>query len=76
MALSYKSRRRWALLALVVGLPLYILLAVAVMVSAPQFPKVIELLIYVLLGVGWIFPLKFLFMGIGQPDPDAQQDQE
>lgn len=76
MALSYKSRRRWALLVLIVGLPLYIILAVAVMVVAPQFPKLIELLIYVVLGIGWIFPLKFLFMGIGQPDPDAKSDPE
>ena len=30
MALSYKSRRRWALIILVVGLPIYIIVATSV----------------------------------------------
>ncbi|HMB14084.1 MAG TPA: DUF2842 domain-containing protein, partial [Roseovarius sp.] len=34
----------------------------------------IELLVYVGLGFVWIIPLKRLFLGVGQPDPDERQD--
>ena len=74
MALSYKQKRRWALLLLVVFLPLYILDAVAIMSVAGRAPLVIELMIYVFLGIGWVFPFKKVFLGIGQPDPDAPTD--
>lgn len=72
MALSYKARRRWSLIILVIGLPIYILLAVAIMSNLDRFPLFVELLIYVALGIGWTFPLKFVFLGIGQRDPDAK----
>lgn len=76
MALSYKARRRWSLFILIVGIPAYIVVAVTVMSSAPRFPKLVELAIYVILGVAWAFPLKFVFQGIGQPDPDAPTDED
>ncbi|MEQ3708636.1 MAG: DUF2842 domain-containing protein [Tateyamaria sp.] len=71
MALRYKTRKWLALLILVVALPLYIIVALNV-VSAFERPSIlVELLIYVVLGVIWAFPLKFVFKGIGQPDPDG-----
>lgn len=70
--MGYKARKRLALFVLVVGLPLYIILAVTVMSQAARFPIAIELLIYVVLGIGWAFPLKWVFKGIGQSDPDEQ----
>ena len=70
--MGYKARKRLALFILVIGLPAYIVLAATMMGIAPKFAKPIELLIYVLLGVGWIFPLKWVFKGIGQADPDAK----
>ena len=76
MRLSYKARRRLSLFILVIGLPVYIVVAVTIMSTAPRFPKLIELAIYVVLGVAWAFPLKFVFRGIGQPDPDAQSKEE
>jgi flagellar biosynthesis protein FliQ len=69
MALSYKARRRWSLLILVVGLPIYVVVAVTIMNSIASLPKLVELFIYVFLGVAWAFPLKFVFKGIGQADP-------
>jgi len=72
MALGYKGRKRLALFVLVVGLPAYIVLAVTIMSEASRFPKAIELLIYVALGIGWAFPLKWVFKGIGQVDPDEK----
>ncbi|ATX65469.1 DUF2842 domain-containing protein [Roseinatronobacter bogoriensis] len=71
MALSWKARRRWALFALVVALPLYIVVAVTVVTLFERPHFLLELLIYVVLGILWAFPLKKLFMGISQPDPDA-----
>ena len=72
--MTYKTRKRLALLSLVVGMPIYIIIAVTIMSQAPRFPMVLELLTYVVLGIGWIFPLKRIFMGIGQPDPDAKPE--
>ncbi|SFR35494.1 Protein of unknown function [Yoonia tamlensis] len=71
MAMGYKARKRLALFILVVGLPAYIVLAVTMMGIAPGFAKPVELAIYVALGIAWIFPVKWVFKGIGQPDPDA-----
>lgn len=70
--MTYKGRKRLSLLILVVGVPLYIMLAVTVMSTAPRFPKAIEFFLYVALGIGWVFPLKWVFQGIGQPDPDQK----
>jgi len=77
MALSYKSRRRLALLILVLGLPGYIVVAVTVMNWLERPSIWIELAVYVGLGVLWALPLKAVFKGIGQADPDAPpQDYE
>ncbi len=40
MALSYKSRRRWSLFILVIGLPLYVVIAVNLVDSFANFAKV------------------------------------
>lgn len=70
--MTYKTRKRWALFILVVGLPAYIVLAVTVMnrLAATDWHWLIELMIYVFLGVVWIFPCRKIFLGIGQADPD------
>lgn len=70
MALSYKARRRWALVVLLVGLPIYIVAAI-VLVSLLERPGfLMEFAIYVGLGIVWVLPFKGLFKGIGQSDPD------
>lgn len=73
--MTYKARRRWSLFILVVGLPVYIVLAVTVMSNTTEWPRLAQLVNYVFLGVAWAFPLKFIFKGIGQPDPDAPPDE-
>ncbi|MEM5475880.1 DUF2842 domain-containing protein [Pacificibacter sp. AS14] len=76
MALSYKARRRVALLVLVVGLPVYIALCLK-LVSLFERPTMwVELVIYVGMGILWAIPLKSVFMGIGQPDGLADQNQD
>ncbi|MCZ0811996.1 MAG: DUF2842 domain-containing protein [Pseudomonadota bacterium] len=74
MALSYKARRRWALVILLIGLPLYIVLAVNLVDLFERPPVWLEFLIYVALGVVWILPFRFIFLGVGQADPDADDD--
>lgn len=71
MALSYKARRRWALVVLLVGLPLYIVVALNVVQLFDRPSFWVELGVYVGLGVIWMIPFKFIFKGIGQADPDA-----
>ena len=73
MALSYKARRRWSLVILLIGLPLYIVIAVTVMNALPRLPLLVEFLVYILLGVLWVLPFKFVFRGIGREDPDADK---
>ncbi|SHI78861.1 Protein of unknown function [Shimia gijangensis] len=70
MALSYKAKRRWALIVLLVGLPIYIVAAVTLVSVFDRPGFLLELAIYVGLGIIWVLPFKGLFKGIGQPDPD------
>ena len=74
MALSYKARRRWALVILVIGLPLYIAVAWWLTGSLERPNVVVEILIYLALGIVWALPFKFIFKGIGQGDPDADRE--
>jgi hypothetical protein len=71
MALSYKTRRRLALVILLVLLPAYIVTAITILNWLDRPPFLVELLVYVGLGIVWALPLKAIFKGIGQPDPDA-----
>jgi hypothetical protein len=71
MALSYKARRRWSMVILLIGLPLYIIVALNVVALFERPPFLLELAIYVVLGIIWAVPLKSVFKGIGQSDPDA-----
>ena len=70
MPLTYKSRRRWSLLLLLVGLPAYIIVALLVVGLFDRPPFLLELAIYVGLGILWILPFRAVFRGIGQADPD------
>ena len=75
MALSYKARRRLSLLVLMVGLPAYVVVAVSLVNWINRPSILIELLVYIGLGLVWILPLRPIFLGVGQPDPDANPDQ-
>ncbi len=74
--LSYKARKRLSILVLVVGMPLYVVVAMT-LVNLLERPSVLlELAIYVGLGILWIVPFRGLFKGIGQPDPERPTDEE
>ncbi|MEI4232018.1 DUF2842 domain-containing protein [Roseovarius sp. D22-M7] len=70
MALSHKARKRWSLVVLLIGLPAYIIVAVNLVAWIDRPSIWIELLVYIVLGFIWIVPLKRVFLGVGQPDPD------
>lgn len=71
MALKYKTRKWLAALILFVGLPLYIVLAVNLVALFDRPSIWVELVIYIGLGVLWAIPLKSIFKGIGQADPEG-----
>ena len=72
MALSYKARRRWALVILLVGMPAYVVAAVSLVGMIERPSIMVELAVYVGLGFLWALPFRFIFRGIGQADPDAE----
>ncbi|MFV2053453.1 DUF2842 domain-containing protein [Aliiroseovarius sp. YM-037] len=73
MALSYKARRRWSLIILLIGLPAYIVTAVTIVNLFDRPSILVELAIYVGLGVLWALPFKWIFKGVGKADPDAEK---
>lgn len=80
MALSHKAKRRWSLFILIFGVPIYIVMAVTLidllrdMMGRPS--NLVELGVFVVLGVLWAFPLKAVFKGVGQADPNAPPEDE
>ncbi len=74
MTLSYRSRKRWALAILLVGLPLYIVVASSIVTWLGRPSIWAEFAVYTVLGVVWAFPFRAIFMGIGQADPDAPRE--
>lgn len=71
MPLSYKARRRWSLVILLIGLPLYIVVATTLVGWLDRPPFVVELLVYVVLGFLWALPFRAVFRGVGKADPEA-----
>ena len=55
-------------------MPLYVVVTVNVIELFDRPPFLLELVIYVALGIVWILPLKRIFKGISQPDPDAPKE--
>ncbi|WP_428544686.1 DUF2842 domain-containing protein [Profundibacter sp.] len=76
MALSYKARKRWSLIILLVGLPLYIAAALFVVSLFDRPPFWLELIVYVVLGFLWMMPFRSVFLGVGKADPDAENGDE
>ena len=68
MRLSWRARRRWSLVVLLVGLPVYVVAAVTVMNALDRPPLLVELAVYVLLGLLWALPLRFVFRGVGREE--------
>lgn len=79
MALSYKARRGWSLVLLLIWLPIYIVVVVTVMnilTRTVGLHGLVQFVLYVFFGVAWALPFKSVFKGIGQADPDADPDTD
>lgn len=76
MALSYKARRGWSLAILLIGLPVYIVVAISVISLLDRPPFWAELAVYGVLGVLWVIPFRHVFRGIGQTDPEKQKAED
>ena len=72
--MSYRLRRILSVFVLLIALPIYVVIVISVMALFERPPLIIELLIYLALGVVWAFPLKSVFMGVGKEDPDKNLD--
>ena len=70
MALSYKARRRWSLVILLIGLPIYIVASISILSLFERPSILLELFIYIALGILWALPFKYVFRGVGQNEPD------
>lgn len=70
--MDLKTRKRLSLLILILGLPAYIVVAVTLVnwmdARWGRQPVWVELLVYVILGIIWIMPLKRIFTGIGRQE--------
>jgi len=76
MTLGYKARRRWSLIILLIGLPLYVVGAITAVNLIDRPPVLMELALYAALGVLWILPLRFVFRGVGKADPRTGSEQD
>lgn len=74
MALSHKAKRRWSLVILLIGLPIWIIVASSVITLLGRPPILVELLVYLGFGLIWALPFRSVFRGVGQPDPDHRED--
>ena len=64
--LSIKLKKRLSLLILLVGLPVYIILSITVLNLLERPPIIVELGIYLILGILWALPFKYIFRGVGK----------
>lgn len=72
MALSKGARKFWSIVVLVIGLPIWIVIAVNLADLVARDNMLVELLVFAVLGVIWIFPFKGLFTGSAAKDPDDE----
>jgi hypothetical protein len=70
-----KARRRLSLLILLVGLPGYIVVAITLVGMIERPSILVELAIYVGLGLVWALPFRRIFLGVGKADPEEERDE-
>ncbi|MAV72135.1 DUF2842 domain-containing protein [Paracoccaceae bacterium] len=73
MNINYKNRRRISLFLLLVGLPVYVIVAINILAFFERPSILLEVIIYLSLGIIWALPFKFIFKGIGQADPEQTE---
>ncbi len=74
--LSYKTRRRWSLVLLLVWLPIYIILAIPLLAAINDWFFPLRVVIYIAAAFLWVLPFKFVLQGVGKADPDAPPSEK
>tara|TARA_B100000575_G_C22481103_1_gene318570 strand:- start:139 stop:348 length:210 start_codon:yes stop_codon:yes gene_type:complete len=64
--MSLKVRKILSLIILLLGLPIYIILSVSALNLLDRPSLMVELCVYVVLGIIWALPFKFIFKGVGK----------
>lgn len=68
--MDLRTRKRLSLLLLLVWMPLYIVLAISavswVQSRFGRMPFLLELAVYVVLGILWVLPFRRVFLGVGR----------
>lgn len=67
--MSLKTRKLLCLLVLLVGLPIYIVASIWVISLFERPSFLVEILVYVVLGILWALPFRSLFRGVARADP-------
>lgn len=70
MKLGFRTRRRLALMILIVWLPIYVVLAVTAINMFDRPSIVVELATYVAVGIAWALPFRSIFKGVGRDGSD------
>ena len=68
--LNYRQKKIFSLIILLVWLPAYIIIVLNAINFLDRPSILIELLIYVIAGVLWALPFKFIFKGVGKSEKD------
>ncbi|MFT6773414.1 MAG: hypothetical protein ACJA1L_001124 [Paracoccaceae bacterium] len=76
MALSHKAKRRWALLLLVVWMPLFVVAALWTVSLFDRPSMWVELAVYAVLGLIWAIPFKMVFLGVGRGEDEAPRPRK
>jgi hypothetical protein len=71
--MSYRTRKILCAVLLMVGLPLYVVAATTLVGLFDRPGLLVELAVYVGLGILWALPLRGLFRGIARPDPAGRR---
>ena len=70
--MDLKTRKRLSLLILVIGLPVYLIVAWWLLAFIDdrfgRMPIWLELPVYIILAVAWVIPFKRVFSGVGQEE--------
>jgi len=74
--MTYRTKRILSLVMLLIGLPLYIVVAITVVGRFDRPHIVLEGAIYLVLGFLWALPFKAVFKGVGRADPENPPDRE
>lgn len=74
--MTHRTKKLLAAIVLLVGLPVYIGVALYIVSDLERPHILVELAIYVALGILWALPFKWLFKGIGRADPNLSATPE